>query len=452
MSFSKERFFQSFQLAILLCIASLAINGCSGAGGSGANQTQATMESEEVMIDDGSATSTAMPGMTVRVSFDITVPVYISNELQVRLVWGDKDITANWVVAQSWVISDEFPANTSHPLLVTFNDHNGGTTIGSFETTFETGSNPSETFQILAEQFDTDRWDDDNDGVSNLKENSPSAVSPSSTEALSIIFEIADGKAIVDFSDAIRALVDSTDGSTYPLVSSSPGVVVDDLWTPTSNSRTYECPLSGTVQRSEHRWEGRGLMTHLIADNCTDSEQVINGLFRYGRSWANSAETVFTVGRNASLNRNNGASELVADYTEQFLPLEFGVIGGGRGWYEGQNVSSIKNGVPIYKIGVLANSEWRFNDYNTRVREIFTSATDIDEIRSIMDLRKSDDSNYFTSGSFAVLKNDVQVLLIDADTGNENTFSLISTDGDSSTSEVLYWRDYAPLNSFPLAQ
>lgn len=54
--------------------------------------------------------------------------------------------------------------------MVTFSDDNGAITLGSFETDIRTGTNASESFQITADQFDTDRWDSDNDGVSNISE------------------------------------------------------------------------------------------------------------------------------------------------------------------------------------------------------------------------------------------------------------------------------------------
>ena len=110
-----------------------------------------------------------VPSVT-RVDFDITVPAYMSNELQIRLVWGDQDFTAGWVADESWSASMEVPTNTEHRLVVTFNDRNGDLTLGSFERNFRTGTSESESYRIAADQFDTDRWDDDSDGASNLNE------------------------------------------------------------------------------------------------------------------------------------------------------------------------------------------------------------------------------------------------------------------------------------------
>ena len=105
-----------------------------------------------------------------RVTFDIEVPAFQSNALQVRLVWGDIDTTAAWVGDEFWTLSEDLPTDTANPLMVTFNDNNGEVTLASFEQEFRTGTNESETFQITSAQFDSDRWDSDGDGVSNLDE------------------------------------------------------------------------------------------------------------------------------------------------------------------------------------------------------------------------------------------------------------------------------------------
>lgn len=107
---------------------------------------------------------------TTRVNFDITVPAYQSNELQIRVVWGDKDLTAGWVVDESWATSDDFPTDAENRLEVFFNDRNGDITLGSYEAIFRTGINDSETIQITAAQFESMQWDDDNDTVNNLDE------------------------------------------------------------------------------------------------------------------------------------------------------------------------------------------------------------------------------------------------------------------------------------------
>jgi len=90
-------------------------------------------------------TVTADP-VTTRIEFDITVPAYQSNALQVRLQWGDRDTSARFVVDESWAVVDD------------------------------------------------DRWDNDGDGVSNIEElisgsdptqaNTIADANPGSTEML----------------------------------------------------------------------------------------------------------------------------------------------------------------------------------------------------------------------------------------------------------------------------
>jgi len=138
---------------------------------------------------------------TTRVNFNITVPAYKSNALQIRLIWGDKDLTASWVVDETWTVSDDFPTDTEHRLVVMFNDENGDIALGSFEQNFRTGTTASSSFEISADQFDTERWDNDSDNVSNLSELivgtdplvSNLVVPPTFTELQSNVFERCDG-------------------------------------------------------------------------------------------------------------------------------------------------------------------------------------------------------------------------------------------------------------------
>ena len=134
--------------------------------------TTSTVESEPTTLLPDTVGSNAVTeeSVTTLIDFDITVPAYQSNALQVRLQWGDRDATATFVVDESWAVVDNFPTDTENTLVVTFSDNNGAVTLGSFEQIFRTGTNPSETFQITADQFDTNRWDNDGDGISNLDE------------------------------------------------------------------------------------------------------------------------------------------------------------------------------------------------------------------------------------------------------------------------------------------
>ena len=126
------------------------------------------VESTEISSDSNS-TDTPTRELT-RVTFDITVPVYVSDELQVRLIWGDTQINGSWVSDETWVIESDLPTNTNNPLVVMFNDDNGATALGSFETDFSTGTQATQTYTISAQDFDTARWDSDGDGFSNLDE------------------------------------------------------------------------------------------------------------------------------------------------------------------------------------------------------------------------------------------------------------------------------------------
>ncbi len=119
-------------------------------------------------------TTDAVPDPLVQnrtqVDFSITVPAYQSDALQVRLNWGDTDVTARWIGDELWSTSLELPTNTENTLSVIFSDSNGDIELASFEQTYRTGSNAAEIFNIAAEQFNSEQWDTDEDGVSNLEE------------------------------------------------------------------------------------------------------------------------------------------------------------------------------------------------------------------------------------------------------------------------------------------
>ena len=105
-----------------------------------------------------------------RVSFDITVPAYQSDELSVSVEWGPRIVYASWVIDEKWFLVDDFPTQTEHELVVTFQDRNGGITLGSYETIFETGTSESQLYTLTANDFDSELWDDNSDGTSNLDE------------------------------------------------------------------------------------------------------------------------------------------------------------------------------------------------------------------------------------------------------------------------------------------
>ncbi len=122
----------------------------------------------------GGATDTAQqeaqPEIATRVDFEITVPAYMSNSLSIEVKWGSKHLWANWVGDEYWTASDIFPTNVTHPLVVTFMDRNGHVVLASYEKEFTTGTNAAEIYPIVAQQFDSNKWDDDGDSVSNLNE------------------------------------------------------------------------------------------------------------------------------------------------------------------------------------------------------------------------------------------------------------------------------------------
>lgn len=110
-----------------------------------------------------------LPTTTV-VDFEITVPAFSSDALQLRVEWGDSDITAQWVGDELWSVEADFPTDTQNLLTITFFDRNGEITLASFEQSFRTGNNDLEVFTVSANQFDSERWDSDGDGISNLQE------------------------------------------------------------------------------------------------------------------------------------------------------------------------------------------------------------------------------------------------------------------------------------------
>ena len=104
------------------------------------------------------------------VNFEITVPFIVSNALQVQVIWGDTVLPAAWLIDESWAVTGEFTADTEQPLSITFFDDNGAVTLASFETSFRTTSEELQEFSVVADQFDSERWDSDGDGTSNLEE------------------------------------------------------------------------------------------------------------------------------------------------------------------------------------------------------------------------------------------------------------------------------------------
>jgi len=181
------------------------------------------------------AGDTAIPSST-RVDFDITVPVYVSTSLQVRVAWGQKQLVARWVTDESWAISDEFPVETENPLTITFSDNNGALTLGSYEALFKTGSNESQYLKVNADQFETGKWDDDGDGLSNLQE----SIDGTDPKALNIVDPAVSSLQLVA-DKTVRIEWQSTEGAEfYRVLENADGVsgytqISEDLDASTNN-------------------------------------------------------------------------------------------------------------------------------------------------------------------------------------------------------------------------
>jgi len=130
----------------------------------------ATNQTPASAVESAGPIDTTTDDNVTRIQFDITVPEYQSDSLQVRLIWGGEDLSAMWIVDETWMAAADFPTDTQNQLSVTFSDNNGITTLASYETPLLTGSGSTQTYTITAEQFSTDQWDDDADGISNLDE------------------------------------------------------------------------------------------------------------------------------------------------------------------------------------------------------------------------------------------------------------------------------------------
>ncbi len=106
----------------------------------------------------------------IDVTFEVTVPAYQSKELKLQLTWGEFSTSLNWVGDEFWSVDAVLPTSTERFLSIVFFDENGDIELASFEQQYKSGINAAEVFQVNADQFDTNRWDLDGDGTSNLDE------------------------------------------------------------------------------------------------------------------------------------------------------------------------------------------------------------------------------------------------------------------------------------------
>lgn len=164
------KYFRRIAIAIIFV---QGVSGCSGSSDSTtlvSDSNRETNNSTEIEFEISQEELTPSSHTTTDVFFEITVPVYVSNELQVRLYWGEVELLAQWIGDEFWSVSVELPTETEHALEVNFYDKNGDIQLGTVERLFETGMNSAEDVYIAADDFDTVRWDDDSDGVSNIAE------------------------------------------------------------------------------------------------------------------------------------------------------------------------------------------------------------------------------------------------------------------------------------------
>ena len=284
-------------------LITLAVLGCSGSSGSSAFDSQSDGEIEtadvvnapsdepgsidvetppESIVDADADSITAPVGsdatsadttetvaaVSTRVLFNITVPAYQSNALQVRLQWGDQDIVARFVVDESWEVVADFPTNTENTLIVTFNDNNGAITLGSVEQTFRTGTNPTESLQIAADQFDTTRWDNDGDGVSNLDEliSGSNPLGPNLLEPVQAAFELVPDKTF-------RFSWEPSTGAQFYRVLENPDGV--------SGFTNISGDLDATTRQYDHRvallnrLNARYIVQSCSQLTCADSEEIM---------------------------------------------------------------------------------------------------------------------------------------------------------------------------------
>ena len=168
---------QSHTLAVAVgavLLAAMGVSACSSgdesAPGPGSNTVGELNGPGDELADEGGAVADPLAPYDVQIQFDITVPAYRSNELQVRVALGDEYVLASWSGDELWSASMAFPAATQTALVVTFSDQNGQLVLGSYSADVQTGTNTVELFEITAERFDIQSWDSDGDGISNLDE------------------------------------------------------------------------------------------------------------------------------------------------------------------------------------------------------------------------------------------------------------------------------------------
>ena len=167
--------------AALLLTSSLLAAGCSSSSDSPVLYLEPVTQTSDSNPPETSANELNSDTVTdvvpdplvqsrTQVDFWITVPAYQSDKLQVQLTWGDTDVSAGWVGDELWSVSVDLPNATENLLTITFYDNNGSLVLGTFETPYRTNTQPTENYFVTADQFDSEKWDNDGDGSSNLDE------------------------------------------------------------------------------------------------------------------------------------------------------------------------------------------------------------------------------------------------------------------------------------------
>lgn len=138
----------------------------------GASQSDADSDTD-ITIAEESVASPVDPDIA-RVQFNMTVPAYMSDALQVEIDWSSGSERAQWVVDEDWTATIDFPSNNGlyYYFNVRFLGNNGLTILGSYDMQFSYEDNAGTTSVIVidADDFDTIRWDNDQDGATNLNE------------------------------------------------------------------------------------------------------------------------------------------------------------------------------------------------------------------------------------------------------------------------------------------
>jgi len=171
------------------------------------------------------------------VEIDIEVPTYVSDRLQLRVFWGDQEMATQWVSDQSWLASMFIPFHVTQRLLVTFYDRDGEIILGTVEGDYINLPQwaPPKIYQF---NFVTDRYDDDNDGVSNIDE---------LRLGTNPLIHYQDEQPSVDLSRMPRELIDTLAGFQLEQLA----VIVEDLMLVMGQTTTIAWPDSDYYQVQE---------------------------------------------------------------------------------------------------------------------------------------------------------------------------------------------------------